>query len=110
MPPTFVFYKRGARRDRKQIMHDMLVVASRGGKKSKIMVSCNVSWKILQDMFSEAIEAGYIEEVEKPGLRRHCYRKPVLVWKTTKKGRRYTQSIYDNYQHVSERARKGRGG
>jgi len=99
----FLFYEQGRRRDQDQIMHDILTVAKKGRKKSKIMVSSNIAWKILQKMFSTAIRAELIEEVEKPGFKRRWNRKPILVWKSTEKGLKYAQIIYDSYKPKEEK-------
>lgn len=92
----FLFDDLRGRRNRTERLHDMLVVAKKGLKRTRILSGANLSWAPMMDLFKEAQEAGLIEEIPAPSGRR-WYRKgqPDTVWKTTEKGLKYVRSVYD---------------
>jgi len=93
----FLFYKVGGRRNRTEILHDLLVVAKDGLKKTKITSEAILTWYLMIDLLKFAKAEGLIEEVEVPPYELYgSIRSPTVVWKTTEKGLKYAKNIYDN--------------
>ncbi|GAH13619.1 unnamed protein product, partial [marine sediment metagenome] len=87
----FLFYKKTRRRDRTEILHDILIVAKKGMLKTRIMYGVNLSWNVMDELLRFAKKAELIEEVEDP--KHHWRKKPTMVWKTTDIGLKYAQDI-----------------
>ena len=92
----FLFHKTGIRRGRDEQLHDVLVVAKDGLKRTRVMYESNLGWVSMNELFKSAEAEGLMEEVEAPRRERHWKKKPTIVWKTTEEGLRYAKNIYDN--------------
>ena len=62
----FLFYKVGGRRNRTESLHDLLVVAKNGLKKTRIMHEANLTWYLMIELLKFAEAAELVEEVEVP--------------------------------------------
>jgi len=94
----FLFHVTKRRRDKAESLHDILVAAREGLKKTKLMYATNLSWAPMFKLLKLAEARGLIEEVEAPPHQRHWKKGPTLVWKTTPKGLEYAKTVYDNYK------------
>ncbi len=93
----FLFYKVGGRRSRTESLHDLLVVAKDGLKRTRIASEAILTWYIMIDLLKFAKAEGLIEEVEVPHYELNWSKpSPAMVWKTTEKGLKYAKNIYDN--------------
>lgn len=92
----FLFYKTGGRRDRDESLHDLLITAKNGLKKTRILYGANLTWSTMIELLKFAKAEGLIEEVEVPRYEQYGIKKPAFVWRTTEKGLKYAQNIYDN--------------
>ena len=94
---VFLFYKVGGRRIRTESLHDLLVVAKDGLKKTRIAYEATLNWYQMVELLKFAKAEGLIEEVEAPLYELYgSIRLPAVVWKTTEKGLKYAKNIYDN--------------
>ena len=75
----FFFYKVGGRRNRTEILHDLLVVAKDGLKKIKITSEANLTCYLMINLLKFAEAAGLIEEVEVLQYERYERKKPVIA-------------------------------
>jgi len=92
----FFFYNTSERRNKTEIMHDMLITAKDGIKRTPLMSRTNMCWKLMHELLKVAQDAGLIEEVEiQPAYWRM---KPTRGWKTTEKGLQYARTMYENYK------------
>jgi len=98
----FFFYKTGVTRSRDESLHDLLITAKDGLKRTRIMYGANLSWNPMLKMLKLAEAAGLIEEVEEPRYGRYGKRSPAAVWRTTEKGLRHAKIIYDNFKLLQE--------
>ena len=96
----FLFYKMGRQRNRSESLHDLLIAAKSGLKKTRIMYGASLSWALMEKQLKFAEAAGLIEEVEIPPS--YSRKKPTRGWKTTKKGLKYAQNVYDNSKLLEE--------
>ena len=71
------------RRSRLEIFAEILHIAKRGAKKTRIVYGANLNFKTLK---------GYLEELEKAGLIEYSSDNGGLV-KTTEKGKKYLQQF-----------------
>ena len=71
------------RRSRLEIFAEILHIAKRGAKKTRIVYGANLNFKTLK---------GYLEELEKAGLIEYCSDDGGLI-RTTEKGKRYLQQF-----------------
>jgi len=93
----FLFYKVGGRRSRTESLHDLLVVAKDGLKKTRITYEATLDWYQMVELLKFAKAEGLIEEVEVPQYELYgSKRSPAVIWKTTEKGLSYAKNIYDN--------------
>jgi len=91
----FLFYKVGRRRSRAECLHDLLVVAKDGLKKTRIASEATLNWYQMIELLT--FTEGLIKEVEEPPYKLYrSIRSPAVVWKTTEKGLKYAKNIYDN--------------
>lgn len=98
----FLFRNNVRLREKTQSMHDFLVVARLGLKKTKIMYAANLSWTSMEKLIVEAEASELIEEIEAPRHQQYWTGKPTMVWKTTQKGLKYAKVIYDNWKQLKE--------
>ena len=99
----FLFYKVGRRRNRTEIMHDILFVAKDGLKKTRIASEATLNWYQMVELLKFAKAEGLIKEVEVPPYELYrSIRSPAVVWKTTEKGLKYAKNIYDNRARILE--------
>ena len=92
-----LFYKVGGRRSRTESLHDLLVVAKDGLKKTRTASEAILTWYIMIDLLKFAEAAGLIKEVEVSKYELYgSIRSPAVVWKTTEKGLSYAKNIYNN--------------
>jgi len=91
----FLFFKTGKRRDRAKNLHDLLIAAKDGLKKTRIMYGANLNHTSMTELLKLAEAEELIEEVEARPYKRHWLRKPTLIWKTTEKGLKHAKNIYD---------------
>ncbi|GAH88541.1 unnamed protein product [marine sediment metagenome] len=97
---NFFFYTIGRRRNRTEIMHDILMTAQDGILRTRLMGGANLSWAMMHELLKVAQDAGFIEEVDiQPP---HWRKKPTRGWKTTKKGLECAQAIHENYKLLQE--------
>jgi len=98
----FLFHKAVRRRERKESLHDLLVTAKNGLKKTRILHGANLTWSTMIELLKSAESTGLIEEVEVPRYEQYGIKKPATVWKTTEKGLKYAKNIYDNSKLLEE--------
>ncbi len=93
----FIFYIVGGRRNRAECLHDLLVVAKDGLKKTRIASEAALNWYQMIELLTFTEAEGLIKEVEEPSYKLYrSIRSPAVVWKTTEKGLKYAKNIYDN--------------
>ena len=97
----FLFHKVSGRRSRTECLHDILIVAKGGLKRTVIMEAARLSWIPMNKLLNVAEAAGLIEAVEvvRRGLRG---RTGAAGWKTTDKGLKYAKGVYDNWKLLQE--------
>jgi len=96
----FFFYKTGRKRSVSEIMHDMLMTAKDGIRRTPLMYGANVSWERMHALLKSAEAAGLIEKFEiQPSYWR---KKPTHGWKTTQKGLEYARGVYENHKLLQE--------
>lgn len=101
----FIFYKTNWRRNKTEMMHDLLTVAKKGIIPTRLMYGTGLCWKSMHELLKIAKAAGLIEEIEATEelmSKRYWRKKPIIVWKTTDKGLKYAKGIYDNYKLLKE--------
>jgi predicted transcriptional regulator len=98
-----IFYIVGGRRNRAECLHDLLVVAKDGLKKTRIASEATLNWYQMGELLTFAKAEGLIKEVEVPPYKlNRSIRSPAVVWKTTEKGLKYAKNIYDNRARILE--------
>lgn len=98
----FLFHQTGKRRNRNERLYDLLITARNGLIKTRIMYGANLSWETTVKLIKSAEAAGLIEEFEAPHGRRYWKNKPTMIWKTTKKGLKYAESVHDESKSGKE--------
>ncbi len=98
----FLFYKTGVTRSRNESLHDLLIVAKDGLRRTRIMYGANLSWNPMLKMLKSAEAAGLIREVDGPRHGRYGNRNSAIIWKTTEKGLRYAKNVHDNFKLLQE--------
>lgn len=99
----FLYYKIVRLRDRNEALHDLLVTAKKGMKKTRVMYGANLSWNLMKKLLLFAEAEGLIKEVEAPkGQRYYRKDKPTMIWKTTERGLEYARDVYDGSKQLEE--------
>lgn len=75
--------KSSQRRSRYEIVVDILRIAKKGARKTRIVYGANLNFKMLQE---------YVERLEKSGLVTHCQNDESLV-EVTEKGKEYLRKF-----------------
>jgi len=97
----FLFWKAGKkRRDRSESLHDLLIVAKDGLVKTRIMYGACLSYNPMLKLIKSAKAAGLIVEFDIPPS--YWRKKSIRGWKTTEKGLKYAQGVYDNAKLLEE--------
>ena len=97
----FLFWKADKkRRDKSESLHDVLIAAKDGLNKTRIMYAACLSYKPMLKLLKSAKAARLIEEVEVPPS--YWRKKSIRGWKTTEKGLKYAQGVYDNAKLLEE--------
>ena len=92
----FKFYKTGWKRNRTEMMHDLLITAKHGDTPTRLMYGTRLAWKPMHEMLRAAEAAGLIEKAMIPPS--YSRKTPSKGWKTTVKGLKYAKSVYDNHK------------
>jgi len=100
VPRLNSFLAMGGRRNRIQMMHDLLVCAKNGTKKSNIMAPTQIGYKSLMHLLKVAKQSELIEECEIEGKKRFYRGKPIMVWQTTDKGLEWARRVWEDYALV----------
>ena len=66
------------------------------------MYAFNLSWGPLTKYLKRAEARGLIEKVEVPRYEERGSKKPTIIWRTTEKGLKYAQGVYDNSKIFQE--------
>lgn len=89
------------RRNMVQMMHDILVNAKDGCRKTHLQGSQSIQYATVKHLLARTKGAGLIEEIE---ATHHMiwYRKgkPTFVWKTTDKGLEWARRVWEDHMLV----------
>lgn len=88
----FLFCNTSRRRNRTEMLHDILVVARNGLCKTRIMSGANISYTPVMKLLGYAQGEGFLEEVE---ILPSYFRKKHIGFKTTEKGLEFAKDVFD---------------